>query len=83
MADVVWHQSATIELAVSLPTEGGLPIEGKWETHRFENAYVAFREGFAYIRPDPQALGSAGTRVFVVPASTVKRAELPNGADEL
>ncbi|MBT2403229.1 MULTISPECIES: hypothetical protein [unclassified Streptomyces] len=83
MSELIWHDDASIELSTSLPAEGGLPVNGKPERHEFRGARIAFRDGFVYIRPDANNLGRSGNRVFVVPATAVVRAELPNGAAEV
>jgi hypothetical protein len=82
MTELIWHDEAKIELSISLPAEGGLPMQGKPETNSFRGVKVAFCDGLVYIRPSPHARGSEGKRVFVVPATALVRAELPGGAAE-
>ncbi|OKK12237.1 hypothetical protein AMK16_32355 [Streptomyces sp. CB00455] len=72
MSELIWHKDASIELSTALP-----------ERYDFRGAQIAFSGGFVYIRPDPNNVGRSSNRVFVVPASAVVRAELPNGAAEL
>ncbi|WP_030888224.1 hypothetical protein [Streptomyces sp. NRRL S-1868] len=81
--ELIWHDEARIELSISLPAEGGLPMQGKPETNSFRGVRVAFRDGLVYICPAPYERGSDGQRVFVVPAAALVRAELPDGAAEL
>ncbi|MGW0844254.1 hypothetical protein ACWD26_29770 [Streptomyces sp. NPDC002787] len=83
MTELLWHDDATIELSVSLPAKGGLPMQGKPETNSFREVKVAFHGGLVYIRPFPYSPGSEGKRVFVVPATALVRAELPDGTTEL
>ncbi|MFK0223943.1 hypothetical protein ACIQWN_37920 [Streptomyces vinaceus] len=83
MSELIWHDDSSIELSTSLPAEGGFPMKGKPEKYDFRGAQIAFSGGFVYIRPDANNVGRSSNRVFVVPASAVVRAELPNGAAEL